>query len=585
MLVPTSNRFSLAALCLFTSLCSVDALPKHDPRQLPADPVGVKTITAPSGAQIRYKQPGLEGVCETTPGVNSYSGYVDLAPDAHTFFWFFEARHNPADAPLTVWLNGGPGSDSLIGLFQELGPCNVTENLTTQVNPYSWSEVSNMLFISQPLGVGFSYSEEQPGSLNPFTGEHENSTYGVDGRYPVINASELDTTDLSAVATWHVLQGFLANLPQLDSKIGTGTKTFNLWTESYGGHYGPAFYNYFYDQNEAIRNGTANGTELIFDTLGIGNGIIDLYTQAPYYPEFTQYNTYGIQLVNETVYNYMKFATYMPDIGCLAQVAACREANRSTPVGQLYCEQATDQCRTNVEEPYYEFGGRGVYDIRDPYEDPTPPTYFIDYVNLAPVQNALGVNLNYTESNNDVSYAFQMTGDFAYPNFMEDLEMILNKSVRVALYYGDADYICNWFGGQAVSNALNYTNKAEFAAAGYVPFTVGGTEYGEVREYGNFSFTRIYEAGHEVPFYQPEASLELFRRVLGKVDIATGAQELTGTYGTKGEANATHTEPFVPLTSTSAQASKMTMSASATGDQSAVITGAVRGRGWENEEE
>lgn len=118
MLVPTSNRFSLAALCLLTSLCSVDALPKHDPRQLPADPVGVKTITAPSGAQIRYKQPGLEGVCETTPGVNSYSGYVDLAPDAHTFFWFFEARHNPAEAPLTVWLNGGPGSDSLIGLFQ-----------------------------------------------------------------------------------------------------------------------------------------------------------------------------------------------------------------------------------------------------------------------------------------------------------------------------------------------------------------------------------------------------------------------------------------------------------------------------------
>ena len=101
-----------------SSLSSVNALPKFDPRQLPADPVGVTTISSPSGAQIRYKQPGLEGVCETTPGVNSYSGYVDLAPDVHTFFWFFEARNNPADAPITLWLNGGPGSDSLIGLFQ-----------------------------------------------------------------------------------------------------------------------------------------------------------------------------------------------------------------------------------------------------------------------------------------------------------------------------------------------------------------------------------------------------------------------------------------------------------------------------------
>lgn len=38
--------------------------------------------------------------------------------NSHTFFWFFEARHNPQDAPITLWLNGGPGSDSMIGLFQ-----------------------------------------------------------------------------------------------------------------------------------------------------------------------------------------------------------------------------------------------------------------------------------------------------------------------------------------------------------------------------------------------------------------------------------------------------------------------------------
>ena len=196
----------------------------------------------------------------------------------------------------------------IILIVTELGPCNVTADLKTAVNPYSWSEASNMLFISQPLGVGFSYSEEQPGSLNPYTGEVENSTYGVDGEYPVINATELDTTDLAAVATWHVLQGFLSALPQLDGKVKS--KTFNLWTESYGGHYGPAFFNYFYEQNQMISNGSMAGTELVMDTLGIGNGIVDLYTQAPYYPEFAVHNTYGIKAVNETVYNYMKFACH-----------------------------------------------------------------------------------------------------------------------------------------------------------------------------------------------------------------------------------------------------------------------------------
>jgi carboxypeptidase C (cathepsin A) len=127
-------------------------------RQLPEHPTHVKTIKTANNVTIRYKEPGKEGVCETTPGVKSYAGYVDISPTEHTFFWFFEARHDPQNAPITLWLNGGPGSDSLIGLFEELGPCRINEKNESYINEHSWNEVSNMLFLSQPLGVGMHIS-------------------------------------------------------------------------------------------------------------------------------------------------------------------------------------------------------------------------------------------------------------------------------------------------------------------------------------------------------------------------------------------------------------------------------------------
>ncbi|KAB5580577.1 serine carboxypeptidase-domain-containing protein [Coniochaeta sp. 2T2.1] len=174
---------------------------------------------------VRYKK---TSICETTEGVASYSGYIDLDEHSHLFFWFFEARRNAETAPITFWLNGGPGSDSLIGLFTEIGPCTVNPDLTTTLNPFSWSEYSNLLFLSQPLGVGFSYGTEGEG------------TFDGDGppKYLVLNATATDTSRRAAMAAWKAVQAFLAELPRMSPRVAS--RDFNLWTESYGGHYGPS---------------------------------------------------------------------------------------------------------------------------------------------------------------------------------------------------------------------------------------------------------------------------------------------------------------------------------------------------------
>lgn len=141
------------------------------------------------------------------------------------------------------------------------------------------------------------------------------------------------------------------------------------------------------------------------------------------------------------------------------------------------------------------------------------------------------------------------TGDFVFADFKTDLERIIDRGMATALVYGDADYICNWFGGQAISLALEHETSAQFRASNYTPYLVDGTEYGEVRQYGNFSFLRLYEAGHETPYYQPVAMLEHFRRLINGLVIADGSVPVAEDYQTGGTANATHTEAFPALPS------------------------------------
>lgn len=62
------------------------------------------------------------------------------------FFWFFESRKDAKTAPLALWLNGGPGCSSMIGLFQENGPCTFNNGGSKPtLNPNSWNTFANMV--------------------------------------------------------------------------------------------------------------------------------------------------------------------------------------------------------------------------------------------------------------------------------------------------------------------------------------------------------------------------------------------------------------------------------------------------------
>lgn len=92
---------------------------------------------------------------------NHHNGYIQLPhkKDAHIFYMYFENRHNDPDAPLLFWTNGGPGSSSMFGIFQEHGPYKIKDDMTLCWNEYGWDTHYNMLYVDQPIGTGYSYSK------------------------------------------------------------------------------------------------------------------------------------------------------------------------------------------------------------------------------------------------------------------------------------------------------------------------------------------------------------------------------------------------------------------------------------------
>ncbi|KAK7567239.1 Alpha/Beta hydrolase protein [Phyllosticta citricarpa] len=540
---------------------------------------------------VSFKSPS-PGTCTTVFDYQKqYSGYISLPPftlapvqqdyPINTFFWFIESRQNASTAPLTIWLNGGPGSSSMIGLFEETGPCEVVElsdgSFGTQARAWGWDRSSNVLFIDQPVQVGLSYDTIRNGSHNLVTNEYAFPPEQAPSDQPAFtflngsfasndSARTANTSEIAAHTMWHLLQAFLGTFPQYNPGANSDGAVvdptgINLFTESYGGTYGPAFASLFEEKNTMRANGTISSEstlEVKLSSLGIINGLIDQLVQLPSSATFPTNNTYGLDVYSTTdTLNLLNLLTQTD--GCEDQIKACRNASEiydpnleggANAVNKL-CYETLIYC--SQVEGFYNSQNRSAYDIRRKAPDVIPSGNYQEYLNYASVQESIGARVNYTESSSLVQSAFIATGDSARSHSLDDLAYLLELGIRVALIYGDADYICNWVGGEAVSLQLASRVPAYargFPAAGYAEIVVNSSYVGgAVRQYGNLSFSRIYDAGHMVPAYQPETAFTLFTRIIEGTELSTGEIiSNSSMFSSTGPQNATHTNKMPSAT-------------------------------------
>lgn len=439
---------------------------RNTPKRKNTDQFAASSSTAASQevrGKLRVNDPSALGV-DTT---RQYSGYYYFQgedhstknKDNHLFFWAFESRNDPANDPVVLWLNGGPGCSSLTGLFFELGPSSISEDLEPQYNEFSWNNNATLIFVDQPVNVGLSYSDDGEEPHNTVIAEREMADF---------------------------LAEFFKEFPQY------AKNDFYVSGESYAGHYVPAL------AAELLERQAPNLKGIL-----VGNGLTDPLTQYTSYQDMAC----GVGSGYDSVLSPQECTQLAQDTPqCLKLIDRCYGDQ-----SDLSCLPATVYCNNKVFGPYLNTG-HNFYDVRQQcYGQPCYPDeeYGGDFLSKEGVYEVLGVSHanvpKYKGCNNRINGEFVNDGDWMRP-YQGNVTKLLDAGKQVLIYAGDADYSVNWIGNERWTKKVDWNGQESFEAA---ELTKWG-ESGEIRQFKNLAFARVYAGGHMLPHDQPESSLEMF---------------------------------------------------------------------------
>ena len=105
------------------------------------------------------------------PPTPHFSGFLNASaaePGTYLHYWMAAAPGKDWQSkPVVLWMNGGPGASSVLGMLQEQGPLIIDNKGDLMENPYAWSKLANLVVLESPAGVGYSYcADHAMGCLN-----------------------------------------------------------------------------------------------------------------------------------------------------------------------------------------------------------------------------------------------------------------------------------------------------------------------------------------------------------------------------------------------------------------------------------
>ncbi|KAG1785880.1 Alpha/Beta hydrolase protein [Suillus plorans] len=447
-----------------------------------------------SGSQSRsVKHSGVQNITFTNPKASEF--YVDgtslplvdfdvgpswagLLPISNSpnetrqlYFWFFPPGPEGSLDDLIFWTNGGPGCSSLEGLLQENGPFSWSwGQAKPTANQQSWTNLSSVLWVEQPVGTGFSQG--------------------------IPDAQNEDDVATQLVS---FLQQFLEVFSELKGK------KLYLTGESYAGAYVPYIANYIYENPTQL--------DLSLQGIWISDPSISWDVVQEEIPAVDFVNKYaGLFSFNQTYMDYLnekaatcnytgymdKYVTY-PPTGLLPLPRDSVEFAEGCDVrddifnNALIINPAFNIFR--IWDTYY----INFFTLRGSFPQTQTPIYF----NRTDVKEAIHapVNTKWIECSTNVF----PNEDSSLPPAFTVLPNVIKKSQRTATVHGLADFALIADGTRIAIQNMTWNGLQGFqtpiANDSFIVDGVGA--YGTMHSERGLTYYEVALSGHMIPQFAP----------------------------------------------------------------------------------
>ncbi|CAF4082433.1 unnamed protein product [Rotaria sp. Silwood2] len=385
----------------------------------------------------------------------SYSGYltVNKTHQSNLFFWFFPAKNGNTNAPLLVWLQGGPGSSSLFGLFAEQGPIMVDKEKKLHPSDITWNSKYHLLYIDQPVGTGYSFTKSEQGYVR--------------------NEDEVARDLYTMLTQFFQLYNEYVLCP------------FYVTGESYGGKYVPAIVYKIHMENPQAK------VKINLKGMAIGDGLIDPYNEWDYGPAMYQFG-----LIDEQQLERVNLQTSLARTAIELKQYLLAYAIFSNLMDLFYTEKT---------------GLNDVYNyLLTQY--PEAFSYYVPWVTAS--ENRRKIHVGHQRYNDGAAVDIALANDIMQ-SIVGKVAKIANNNYKILIYNGLLDVIIASSLTMDWVDKLQWNYANELRSAERKIWKVKDDDKqvaGYIKQAHSFYVAWVRNAGHMVPADQPRAAFDLIDR-------------------------------------------------------------------------